>query len=77
MVGSKKKLCRLASQFDRVCKRKMIVNVGKSKVMRCSRHGNGGRMHEILNSEHLEEVEWFKYLGSQAAADRGCGTQTE
>ena len=32
-----------------------------------------GRMHVILNGESLEEVDCFKYLGSQvAAADGGC-----
>ena len=33
--------------------------------MRCSRYGNGDRMHVILNGEPLEEVEvdCFKYLG--------------
>ena len=41
------------------------------KVMRCSRYGNGGRMHEILNGEPLEEVDCFKYLGLQVAADGG------
>ena len=50
----------------------MTVNVGKSKVMRCSRYGNGGRMHVILNGEPLEEVDCFKYLGSQVTADGGC-----
>ena len=25
-----------------------------------------------LNSQPLEEVDCFKYLGSQVAADRGC-----
>ena len=36
------KLCRLVSEFGRVCeRRKLRVNVGKSKVMRCSRYGNG------------------------------------
>ena len=48
------------------------MNVGKSKVMRCSRYGNGD-----LNGESLEEVDCFKYLGSQVAADGGCGTQNE
>ena len=48
------------------------VNVGKSKVMRCSRYGNGGRMHVILNGEPLEDVDCFKYLGSQVAADGLC-----
>ena len=47
------------------------MNVGKSKIMRCSRYGNGDRMHVILNSEPLE-VDCFKYLGSQVAADGGC-----
>ena len=42
--------CRLVSEFGRVCeRRKLRVNVGKSKVMRCSRHGNGSRMPAILN----------------------------
>ena len=30
------------------------------------------RMHVILNGEPLEEVDCFKYLGSQVAADGGC-----
>ena len=29
-------------------------------------------MHVILNGESLEEVDCFKYLGLQAAADGGC-----
>ena len=37
-----------------------------------SRYGSGGRMHMILNSEPLEEVDCFKYLGSYVAADGGC-----
>ena len=48
------------------------MNVGKSKVIRCSRYGNGDRMHVILNGKPLEEVNCFKYLGSQVAADGGC-----
>ena len=32
------------------------MNVGKSKVMRCSRYSNGDRMHVMLNGEPLEEV---------------------
>ena len=42
---------------ERVCeRRKLRVNVGKNKVMRCSKYGNGDRMHVILNGEPLEEV---------------------
>ena len=53
-----------------VCeRRKFRVNVGKSKVMRCSRYGNGGRTYVIVNGEPLEEVDCFNYLGSQVAAD--------
>ena len=50
MADSDEKLCRLASEFGRVCKRrKLRVNVGKSKVLRCSRYGDGDQMHVILN----------------------------
>ena len=48
------------------------MNVGKSKVMRWSRYSNGGQMHVMLNGEPLEEVDYFKCLGSQGAADGGC-----
>ena len=50
MADSEEKLCRMVSEFGRVCeRRKLTVNVGKSKVMRCSRYGNGDRMHVTLN----------------------------
>ena len=48
------------------------MNVGKIKIMRCSRNGNGGQMDVVLNGEPLEEVDCIKYLGSQEAADGGC-----
>ena len=61
------------SEFGRVCeRRKLRVSVCKSKVTRCSRYGNGGRIHVILNGEPLEEVDCFMYLGSQVAADGEC-----
>ena len=60
------------SDFGRACERKLRMNVGKSKVMMCSRYGNEDRMHVLLNDEPLEEVDCFKYLGSQVAADEGC-----
>ena len=73
LADSEEKLCRLLNKFGRVCEiRKLRVNVGKSKVIRSSRYGNGGRMHVILNGKPLGEVNCFKYLGSQVAADRGC-----
>ena len=65
VADSEEKLCRLESEFGRVCeRRKLRVNVGKSKVIRCSRYGNGDRMHVILNGEPLEELDCCKYLGS-------------
>ena len=73
VADSEEKLCRLVSEFGRVCERiKLKVNVGKSKVMSCPSYGNGDRMHVILNGEPFEEVDCFKYLGSQVAADGGC-----
>ena len=40
------------SEFGIMCERRMLrVNVGKSKVMRCPRRGNGDRMHVILKGE--------------------------
>ena len=62
VADSEEKLCRLVSEFGRVCeRRKLRVNVGKSKVKKCSRYGNGNQMHVILNGEPLEEVDYFKY----------------
>ena len=73
VADSEEKLCRLVSEFGRVCeRRKLSVNIGKSKVMRGSRNGNGGLMHVILNGEPVEEVDCFKYLRSQVTADGGC-----
>ena len=52
------------SEFGRVRKRrKLRDNVGKSKVMKCSKYGNGGRMHMILNGEPLEEVDRLSTRG--------------
>ena len=70
MADSEEKLCRLVSEFCRVCeRRKLRVNVAKSRVMRCSRYGNGDRMHVILNGEPLEEVDCSKYRKWQLMED--------
>ena len=43
-MADSEKLCELMSEFGRVCeRRKLKVNVGKSKVIRFSRYSNGGR----------------------------------
>ena len=61
---------------ERVCRicvlKKVKSECMKSKDMRCSRYGNCDRMHVILSGEQLEEVDWFKYLGSQVAAYGAC-----
>ena len=40
--------------------------------MRCSRYVNLGRMDVRQKGEPLGEVDCFKYLVSQVAADGGC-----
>ena len=47
------------------------MNVGKTKVMRCTRNEDGARLNGMLNGEALEEVDQFKYLGSVKAANGG------
>ena len=67
---------RLVQEFGRVCKRrKLKVNVGKSKVMRCSRVRDGRRMSLVHEGEQLEEVSSFKYLGSKVAVDGKIGEE--
>ena len=72
VADSEKKLCQLVQEFGRVCKRrKLRVNVGKSKVMRCTRNEDGTRLNVLLEGEVLEEVDQFKYLGSIISANGG------
>ena len=72
VADSEEKLCQLVTEFGRVCKRrKLRVNVGKSKVMRCTNREDGNRLNVTLDGEVLEEVDQFKYLGSVIAADGG------
>ena len=67
-----RKLCQLMTESGRICeRRKLRVNVGKSKVMRCTRNEDGARLNVMLNGEALEEVDQFKYLGSVIAANGG------
>ena len=49
VADSERKLCRLVTEFGRVCeRRKLRVNVGKSKVMRCTRNEDGARLNVVL-----------------------------
>ena len=71
MADSEEKLCRLVSEFCRVCeRRKLTVNIGKSKVVRCSRYGNLDLMHVILNGEPLEEVDYLEEVPRVASGSR-------
>ena len=41
VADSEEKFCGLVSEFGRICeRRKLRVNVGEGKVIRCSRYGN-------------------------------------
>ena len=72
VADSERKLCQLLTEFGRVCeRRKLRVNVGKSKVMSCTRSEDGVRLNVMLNGEALEEVDQFKYFGSVIAANGG------
>ena len=42
-MADSEKLCKLVNEFGSVYeRRKLKVNVGKSKIMRCSRNSTGG-----------------------------------
>ena len=52
------------TEFGRVCeRRKLRVNVGKSKVMRCSRQVNVGRMNVRLNGDQFRGSGVFQVPG--------------
>ncbi len=84
-------LQNLVSVFNRVCKRrKLKVNVNKSKVMVCERSRSevdflcpyrvGIECEKvckiILNAEEMEEVNEFRYLGSVMCKHRGTEGET-
>ena len=58
------------TEFGRVSERRQLrVNEGevfRGMLIKC------GRMYARLNGDPLKEVDCFKYLGSQVAADGGC-----
>ena len=57
------------SEFGSECeRRKLRVNVGKSKDMRCSRQENGGRMFLILNCEAWQRSELFEVTGAASVS---------
>ena len=56
VADSEIKLCQLVTEFGRVCeRRKLRVNVGKSKVMRCTRSEDGARLNVMLMERRLRK----------------------
>ena len=46
VADSERKLCQLVTEFGRACeRRKLRVNVGKSKVMGCTRNEDGATLN--------------------------------
>ena len=69
VADSREKLQSLVNAFGVVCeRRKLNVNVSKSKVMWCNREGRQG-LHISLNGKRLEEVNCFRYLGVDVKSD--------
>ena len=62
VADSEEKLCRLVSVFDRVSEiRQLRVNIGKSKVIRWSKHVNAVECTNWAKDfEPLETVDRFK-----------------
>ena len=49
--------------------RNLRVNKNKSRVMKCTKRVGGRRINVAWNSELLEKVKCFKYLGSKTTLD--------
>ena len=72
VVESAEQLQCLFLEFVRVCKRrKLRVNVNKSKVMCVGESVEPSLMNIMLNGERMEVVNSFKYLGNCCNSDGG------
>jgi hypothetical protein len=66
----------IVTEFGKVCdRRKLSVNVAKSKKMRVTRRKNVNNLHITVNRVKMEEAECFKYL--EVNIDRDCGVKSE
>ena len=66
----KKKLQRLVNKAGRVCKkRKLTVNMEKSKVMKVSKTGDQIELNISLDGRIMEEVNAYRYLGVDVTND--------
>ncbi len=67
---SQERLKQLVKKKWRVCeRRKLRVNVSRSKVMMCNGMVDDRMMNVALDGKLLEEVKCFTYLVSQIAID--------
>ena len=66
-----KKLQRLVKELGRMCKkRKLTVNVKKSKMMKVSRKlGDQNELNISLDSRRMREVNAYKYLRKDVTND--------
>ena len=72
VAESAEQLQCLVSEFGRVCKRrKLRVNVDKSKVMSVEVNVGPSMLNIVLNGERMEVVNSFKYLGTCFSSDGG------
>ena len=70
MVDSAEQLQAIVEEFGRVCeRRKLRVNVDKSKVMVAGRDMEPFSPNIQLNGDTMEEVKSFKYLGTCFSSD--------
>ena len=70
VADSSEKLQKLVTEFGKVCeRRKLRVNVNKSKAIRFSRVEGQVDWGVSLNGKKLEEVQCFRYLGVDLAAN--------
>ena len=68
--------CSLVTEFGKVCeRRKLSVNVAKSKVMRITRRENADNLNITVNGVRMEEVECFWYLGVDIDKDGGIKSE--
>ena len=78
VADSEEALQQLVTEFGRVCRRrKLKVNVGKSKVMRCSNEDPVPGLQIQLEGEQLEKVDSFKYLGATVAEGGDVGKEVQ
>ena len=76
VVDAEDKLQKLVEEFGRLCERKKLtINMNKSKVMRCSHQIRERRLDVSLTWKMLEKVKHFKYLGLQIG--RGGGKEVD